>query len=69
LAGRLSADEEAADRWAILIGVDDYVQAQDLQFAGADQRALRERLVAAGFPERHAYLLHNKAENYALASN
>jgi formylglycine-generating enzyme required for sulfatase activity len=66
-AGELRAAETAGQRWAILIGVDDYVQAKDLQFAGADQQALRDRLVASGFPQRQVYLLHNKAESSRFA--
>jgi len=49
-------------RWAILIGVDDYAQAQDLRFCGADQRAFREKLIQAGFPEDNVFLLHDDAK-------
>ncbi len=49
------------ERWAILIGVDDYVELKDLNYCGADQKALHARLQAAGFPEDHLFLLHDKA--------
>ncbi len=49
-------------RWAILIGVDDYAQAQDLQYCGADQRAFRERLIKSGFDEDNVFLLHDDAK-------
>jgi formylglycine-generating enzyme required for sulfatase activity len=49
------------DRWAVLIGVDDYANANDLQYCGADQTALRERLLAAGFRSENVVLLHDKA--------
>ena len=49
-------------RWALLIGVDDYNQAQDLQYCGADQRAFREKLIAAGFPEEQVFVLHDDAK-------
>ena len=39
------------DRWAVLVGVDAYALAGPLQYCGADQRAFREHLVAAGFPQ------------------
>jgi len=48
-------------RWAILIGVDDYVELQDLHYCGADQKALHSRLQSAGFPEDHLFLLHDSA--------
>ena len=52
----------AHQRWAILIGVDDYAQAQDLQYCGADQRAFRERLIKSGFDEDNVFLLHDEAK-------
>ena len=48
-------------KWAVLIGVDDYTELRKLRFAGNDQRALAEQLVAIGFPKDNVYLLHNKA--------
>lgn len=53
--------EKKADRWAVLIGVDDYVSAKDLKYCGADVKALREKLIAAGFPDKQIKLLHSKA--------
>ena len=49
------------NRWAILIGVDDYIQAQDLKYCGADQQALKDQLVASGFEAGQVFLLHDKA--------
>ena len=37
-------------RWALLIGVDDYAEVNDLRYAGNDQRALAEQLKLVGFP-------------------
>ncbi len=51
----------AGKRWAILIGVDDYVELKDLNYCGADQKALHARLQAAGFPADHLFLLHDSA--------
>lgn len=50
-------------RWAVLVGVDQYVQAESLKFCGADQRSLRDRLVASGFPAEQVILLHDKAQD------
>ena len=49
-------------RWALLVGVDDYNQAQDLQYCGADQRAFREKLIGAGFPDEQVFVLHDEAK-------
>ena len=57
-AGLLRAEPNS---WAILIGVDDYIQAQDLKYCGADQTALAEQLAASGFPKDQVFLLHDKA--------
>lgn len=50
-----------AGRWALLIGVDDYLWARGLEYCGADMRALSSQLVASGFPSSHVFLLHDKA--------
>jgi hypothetical protein len=46
LAPWAPAAEQSGQRWAILIGVDDYAEVRKLKYCGADQRALRDRLVA-----------------------
>jgi formylglycine-generating enzyme required for sulfatase activity len=48
-------------RWALLIGVEKYAELERLRFCGADIRALREALIAAGFPDRQVFLLHDQA--------
>jgi formylglycine-generating enzyme required for sulfatase activity len=58
IAGEVRA-EEVAQRWAVLIGIDDYANAQDLAYCGADQRDLRARLRNCGFPDDHVFLLHD----------
>jgi formylglycine-generating enzyme required for sulfatase activity len=45
----------------VLIGVDDYTEVHKLRFAGNDQRALAEQLIASGFPQDQVFLLHDKA--------
>ncbi|HUY33152.1 MAG TPA: SUMF1/EgtB/PvdO family nonheme iron enzyme [Pirellulales bacterium] len=51
-----------ASRWALLIGVDDYAEATDLKYCGADMRALREQLIANGFLADQVFLLHDDAK-------
>ena len=51
------------EKWALLIGVDDYANAQDLEYCGADQRALREKLIQSGFAADNVYLLHDQAQD------
>ena len=60
--GQAADKKTGHQRWAILIGVDDYAQAQDLQYCGADQRAFRERLIKSGFDDDNVFLLHDEAK-------
>ena len=41
----VQAEEFAGQRWAVLIGVDDYAQIADLNYCGADMLALRDQLI------------------------
>jgi sulfatase modifying factor 1 len=61
-----AGDPRPPHRWAILIGVDDYTHLQDLKFCAADQLALRNQLLQAGFAHDQVVLLHDRAENNAL---
>jgi len=56
------SEKPGSKRWALLIGVTDYTAVQKLRFCGEDMRALKDRLVASGFPEKQIFLLHDKAE-------
>ena len=58
----LPAAADESSRWALLVGVDDYANVEPLKYCGADMRALAERLVGAGFPQQHVFLLQDKAE-------
>ncbi len=65
-AGRESSKKGrkgTGQRYAILIGVDDYNELEDLRFCGADQVAFRDELLKAGFPDDQIFLLHTKATN------
>src|SRR5687767_4855617 len=59
-----SATASAAEpkRWALLVGVNDYVQFRDLAYAGADASALGEALVLSGFDPERVFLLNDDAE-------
>jgi tetratricopeptide (TPR) repeat protein len=57
-----SAAQQSPQKWALLVGVDDYVRARDLKFCAADQQALAKQLIASGFPQDQVFLLHDKAE-------
>jgi formylglycine-generating enzyme required for sulfatase activity len=50
------------ERWAVLIGVDDYAHLNPLNYCGGDMLALRERLIRSGFDADRVVLLHDKAE-------
>jgi formylglycine-generating enzyme required for sulfatase activity len=58
-----AAEPKVAERWALLIGVDDYATAQDLAYCGADQRDLQIRLRDCGFADDHIFLLHDRADD------
>jgi formylglycine-generating enzyme required for sulfatase activity len=61
LTGPVEAAPKVSQRWAILIGVDDYAHLKDLHYCGADQQALHKQLIATGFNEDQIFLLHDKA--------
>jgi formylglycine-generating enzyme len=56
-----AAEPKVSERWALLVGVDDYANANDLQYCGADQTALRDRLMTVGFRAENIILLNDKA--------
>lgn len=59
----LVRERPSSQKWALLIGVDDYAEAVDLKYCGQDVRGLRQRLLGAGFPENHIILLDDLAED------
>src|SRR5262245_43711963 len=62
LRAHQAAKRREPQRYALLVAVDDYANMKDLEFCGNDQRALRERLLAAGFPADQVVLLHDDAK-------
>lgn|GEM_PF-634746 len=53
----------ASEKWVVLIGVDQYAYASPLEYAVADQQALRDELVHAGLDKRQVKLLRDKADD------
>ena len=56
-----AADETIKQKWAVLVGVNDYAELEDLQFCRNDVKALAEQLVKAGFPRDNVFLLTDGA--------
>ena len=48
-------------RWALLVGVNDYVEFKNLQYCQRDAEALRDTLVSTGFPKKNVFLLASGA--------
>ena len=61
--GRAFAQQKDPQRWALLVGVNEYANIKDLRFCGADMQALRDELIAVGFPENHVFLLNSGAKD------
>lgn len=51
----------APQRWALLVGIDDYAELEDLKFAAADMRAMRNELLSRGFDEKNVFVLDDQA--------
>jgi sulfatase modifying factor 1 len=59
----LTRDRPANQKWAVLIGVDQYTNVTKLKCCGKDALALQERLVQTGFPADHVFVLHSTAKD------
>ena len=57
---KVEETESSPRLWALLVGVDDYVMLNDLQFAGRDVQMLKKRLVSSGFSEERVFLLSTR---------
>ena len=60
---------EAGQRWAVLVGVNQYAELADLNYCVADARRLRDQLVAAGFGADNVFLLVDGAASAADLPN
>jgi len=58
--------KRASEKWAVLIGVDDYAYAKDLKYCGADMQALQKELTQVGFEARQVLLLNDDATEKRL---
>ena len=64
-AAEPAANVDEANRWALLIGVDEYAEGKDfkkLHYCGADMEALRDQLAKSGFRDSHITLMRNHGE-------
>ena len=59
------ATSVSGQRWAVLVGVNEYSELRDLQYCVTDVRKLRDRLVASGFPAENVFLLVDDADEAA----
>lgn len=58
---RASAADDIGQRWAVLIGVNDYAELQDLQFCKNDVTALATALTKSGFAQSNVFVLNDGA--------
>lgn len=65
-APTVNVTNPTAGRWAVLVGIDDYTNVRDLNYCVADQRALQQTLVRAGFDVQHVTLLSDDANDKQL---
>src|SRR5437868_2246168 len=56
LAATAAAAEKKGERWALLVGVNDYNLLNDLEYCASDMQSLRDQLVANGFAREHIVL-------------
>ena len=62
---RLKTDETETLRWAILVGVNDYVHIGNLQYCVNDVIALRDELLKHGYDEKRMFCLTTRSEEGA----
>ena len=61
---------ENAENYAIVVGIEKYSDLPEAQFAGRDAKAMREHLLALGFPQRNIHmLLDQRATKTGLMKN
>src|SRR5438552_2691743 len=72
MAGLLAAQEpakktvpthKASQKWALLIGVNDYSYITKLKYCGVDMESLRNQLVASGFSSKQIRLMTDSAKD------
>ena len=63
MAGTALAADAPSRRWAVLVGVNDYAEIQDLSFCSEDMEALKGQLVTSGFEKDRVVLLDDQAKD------
>jgi formylglycine-generating enzyme required for sulfatase activity len=61
-----SAEERRPQRWALLVGVNDYANLRDLRYANRDMQALATSLISHGFAEDHVFTIHDDAKDLSF---
>jgi formylglycine-generating enzyme len=56
------AADKSPQRWAMLIGVDEYAYVHQLKYCVADQEALAKQLIDSGFPADQVFVLDDQAK-------
>ena len=64
-----AADETIEQRWAVLVGVNDYAELKDLQFCRKDAEAVAKQLVDVGFPRENVFVLTDGATDAKYRPN
>ena len=57
------ADERQPQKWAILVGANDYAHLRDLRYASRDMLALGTALISNGFSKDHVFVFHDDAKD------
>ncbi|QGJ71312.1 Hypothetical protein PBC10988_30160 [Planctomycetales bacterium 10988] len=65
----IAQEPAEGQKYALLIGVDDYTHLNPLKFCGSDMRGLRDQLLRSGFAEDHIYTMHDRAEENRYRPN
>ncbi len=66
LGAAVARAEAEGQRWAVLVGVNQYTELGNLTYCVADAKALRDRLIASGYHPKNVFLLVDGAESAYL---
>src|SRR3954471_6073704 len=56
------ADEHQPQKWALLVGANDYAHLRDLRYASRDMLSLATALTSTGFSPDHVFVFHDDAQ-------
>src|SRR5262245_40127325 len=57
------ADERQPQKWAMLVGANDYAHLRDLRYASRDMLSLGTTLISTGFSTDHVFIFHDDAQD------